>query len=72
MPLTQTQILLSSRPEGLPETTDFDIVSGPVPTPAEGEVLVRTILLSLDPAMRGWMDDENAVRTTLWSWTRLC
>ena len=31
-----------------------------MPQPAEGEVLVRSILLSLDPAMRGWMDDRRS------------
>ncbi|MCZ6508266.1 MAG: NADP-dependent oxidoreductase [Acidobacteria bacterium] len=57
---TQTQILLAARPEGLPRDTDFKLVSVPIPTPGAGEVLVRSIYLSLDPAMRGWMDDRRS------------
>ncbi len=55
---TQTQILLRARPEGLPKDSDFEIVSGPIPQLGPGEVLVRSIYLSLDPAMRGWMTDR--------------
>src|SRR5271169_4511484 len=47
------QVLLKRRPTGMPTTTDFDIADAPVPDPAEGEVLVRGIYLSLDPYMRG-------------------
>jgi len=60
MTTTQTRILLASRPEGLPKATDFTIESTPVPQPGAGQVLVRSILLSLDPAMRGWMDDRHS------------
>jgi NADPH-dependent curcumin reductase CurA len=47
------QVLLKRRPTGAPTTADFDIANGPVPDPADGEVLVRGIYLSLDPYMRG-------------------
>jgi NADPH-dependent curcumin reductase CurA len=47
------QVLLQRRPEGMPQTSDFAIVDGPLPDPAPGEVLVRGIYLSLDPYMRG-------------------
>jgi NADPH-dependent curcumin reductase len=47
------QVLLKRRPTGAPTTGDFEIVDGPVPDPAEGEVLMRGIYLSLDPYMRG-------------------
>jgi len=60
MTSTQTRILLASRPHGLPDSETFQVVSGPIPEPAEGEVLVRSHLLSLDPAMRGWMDDRRS------------
>ena len=40
--------------------SDFALVYGPLPAPAEGEVLVRSIYLSLDPYMRGRMDDANS------------
>ena len=56
----QTQIHLAARPEGLPRETDFAVVSREIPVPAPGEVLVRSIYLSLDPAMRGWMDDRRS------------
>lgn len=50
-----TRILLASRPVGEPTAENFRIESVPVPEPAEGEVLLRTIYLSLDPYMRGRM-----------------
>ncbi|MGY0388371.1 NADP-dependent oxidoreductase [Nocardioides sp. WG-D5] len=54
---TNTQILLRARPVGEPTAEDFSIVSSEVPVPAEGEVLLRTRFLSLDPYMRGRMSD---------------
>jgi len=47
------QILLASYPEGMPRIGDWRMVEGPVPEPAEGEMLVRTLYLSVDPYMRG-------------------
>src|SRR6202035_4764163 len=47
------QVLLKRRPTGAPTTADFDIADGPMPDPGNGEALVRTIYLSLDPYMRG-------------------
>jgi NADPH-dependent curcumin reductase len=47
------QVLLKQRPNGMPSAADFAIVDAPMPDPAEGEVLVRGIYLSLDPYMRG-------------------
>jgi NADPH-dependent curcumin reductase len=47
------QIVLRSRPVGMPKPSDFDLVESPVPSPKDGEVLSRTIYLSLDPYMRG-------------------
>jgi NADPH-dependent curcumin reductase CurA len=49
------QILLKSRPEGAPTLGNFELVQGPVPEPGDGEVLMRTRYLSLDPYMRGRM-----------------
>ena len=46
------QIVLAARPDGAPKETDFRLVEAPVPEPADGELLVRTIWLSLDPYMR--------------------
>jgi NADPH-dependent curcumin reductase len=54
MPTTVTrQIVLRRRPVGMPRPDDFDLVEAPLPAPGAGEVLCRTIYLSLDPYMRG-------------------
>jgi NADPH-dependent curcumin reductase CurA len=54
MPTTVSrQIVLRSRPVGMPKPGDFELVESPVPPPKDGEVLCRTIYLSLDPYMRG-------------------
>jgi NADPH-dependent curcumin reductase CurA len=54
------QYLLKSRPVGLPKDSDFEFVTlAPVP-PAEGEVQVAIEYMSLDPAMRGWMNDGKS------------
>ncbi len=50
---TSLQIVLRSRPVGMPKPADFDMVEAPLPAPKDGEVLCRTIYLSLDPYMRG-------------------
>jgi NADPH-dependent curcumin reductase CurA len=52
------QILLRRRPVGRPGPDDFEIVETPTPTVADGDVLRRTLYLSLDPYMRGRMSDE--------------
>ena len=49
------QILLKSRPEGAPGLDNFQLTEGAIPEPGEGEVLTRTLYLSLDPYMRGRM-----------------
>jgi hypothetical protein len=54
------QILLKSRPVGEPKESDFALVETPIPEPEEGEVLNRTIYLSLDPYMRGRMSDRES------------
>ena len=51
------RIVLASRPVGEPKLSDFRLEDCPVPTPGTGEVLLRTIWLSLDPYMRGRMSD---------------
>ncbi|MGB3505984.1 MAG: NADP-dependent oxidoreductase, partial [Xanthobacteraceae bacterium] len=51
------RIVLASRPVGEPTPANFRFEDYAVPTPGEGEVLLRTIWLSLDPYMRGRMDD---------------
>ena len=51
------QILLVARPAGEPKESDFDLVEKAIPVPGPNEVLCRTIYLSLDPYMRGRMND---------------
>jgi len=53
---TNTQILLAARPSGRPAQSDFRIVEAAIPEPAEGEVLLKILYLSLDPYMRGRMN----------------
>ena len=54
------QIRLAARPVGLPKPSDWEFTEEPVGEPGEGEVLVKTRYLSLDPAMRGWMNDARS------------
>src|ERR1700730_1353166 len=54
------QITLAARPNGLPKESDFRLVESPVPTPGPDEVVVRTLYLSLDPYMRGRMNDAKS------------
>ena len=51
--VTSRRVLLKSRPVGAPKPSDFEIVDVPVPAPTDGEILTRTVYLSLDPYMRG-------------------
>jgi NADPH-dependent curcumin reductase CurA len=51
------RVVLAARPVGEPKQTDFRIEEYPTPVPGEGQVLLRTIWLSLDPYMRGRMSD---------------
>lgn len=52
------QWLLAARPHGMVKPSDFEYRESPVPEPGDGEVLIRTLYLSFDPAMRGWMEDR--------------
>jgi NADPH-dependent curcumin reductase CurA len=51
------RIVLNARPHGAPTAADFRLESDPVPKPEAGQVLLRTLYLSLDPYMRGRMSD---------------
>ena len=50
------QVILSSRPTGIPQAEHFRVVETPVPVPGDGQVLVRNLYLSVEPAMRGWVN----------------
>src|SRR3954447_16887229 len=57
------RVVLVSRPVGEPKPSDFRIEEHAVPAPGEGQVLLRTIWLSLDPYMRGRMSDGPSYAT---------
>ena len=50
------QVVLASRPDGKPQANNFTIADAPIPAPEDGQVLSKTIYLSLDPYMRGRMN----------------
>ena len=54
---TYRRIVLASRPQGEPDAGNFRLEEVPVPTAGEGQVLLKTLWLSLDPYMRGRMSD---------------
>src|SRR3954464_12244844 len=54
------RIVLASRPHGEPQAGDFRLGTAPVPEPGPGQVLLRTLWLSLDPYMRGRMSDAKS------------
>jgi NADPH-dependent curcumin reductase CurA len=58
--MTNHQIRLAARPVGLPDESSWEATEEAVPTPGDGEVLVKVSHLSLDPAMRGWMNDVRS------------
>lgn len=53
-------ILLNKRPVGKPVLGDFKFTSEPVPTPLEGEILLKTLYVSVDPYLRGRMNDSKS------------
>lgn len=54
------QILLAARPVGFPKETDFTIVESAMPVPTENQFLVQSVYLSVDPYMRGRMNDAKS------------
>jgi NADPH-dependent curcumin reductase CurA len=58
--LTNHQIRLASRPVGLPTVANWQATTEPVAGPVAGGVLLKTLALSLDPAMRGWMNEGKS------------
>jgi len=54
------QFKLARRPVGMVQRSDFEYTAAPVPEPADGEVLVKILYISLDPAMRGWMNEGKS------------
>lgn len=60
MAATNCQFRLAARPRGLPKASDWNLTEEPVRDPGAGEVLVKILYLSLDPAMRGWMNEGRS------------
>ena len=54
------QIVLKRRPVGVPEPEDFEGRQSAIPSPQAGEVLLKNLYLSIDPAIRGWMSDARS------------
>ncbi|GLI97508.1 NADP-dependent oxidoreductase [Sphingobium sp. BS19] len=54
---TNRRFLLTARPDGMPKDSDFALVDAPLPELQPGEFLIRNHYASLDPAIRGWLDD---------------
>ncbi|HLL53486.1 MAG TPA: NADP-dependent oxidoreductase, partial [Myxococcaceae bacterium] len=58
--LSNRQFRLAARPVGTPKPTDWSFVEEPVPALSDGQALVKVLYLSLDPAMRGWMNEGKS------------
>ncbi len=57
------QVRLRARPSGIPQAEHFEIVDAPIPVLADGQVLVRNLYLSVEPAMRGWVSSVGNYST---------
>lgn len=57
---TNHQFRLAARPSGLPKRSDWNLTEEPVRDPGPGEVLIKVEYVSLDPAMRGWMNEGRS------------
>lgn len=53
------RVLLATRPSGIPTADCFTIDRADVPEPSDGQILVRNLYLSVEPAMRGWVSTES-------------
>jgi len=51
---------LAARPVGMPKRSDWNYAAEPIPDLADGELLIKNLYLSLDPAMRGWMNEGKS------------
>jgi len=58
--LTNRQIRLAARPIGMVKPSDFNLVTEPAGEPGPGEILIKVQYISLDPAMRGWMNEGRS------------
>ena len=58
--MSNRMVKLARRPKGMVTREDFTFEDGPVPEPGQGEFRVRVEYISLDPAMRGWMNEGRS------------
>ncbi|WP_409329632.1 NADP-dependent oxidoreductase [Trujillonella humicola] len=64
-PTTTTRVVtLARRPTGAPEPEDFELQERPVPEPGDGQLLVRNAFMSVDPSMRGRLEETEKHYTT--------
>lgn len=54
--MENTQIILRERPDGMVTESNFEVRTSTIPSPKEGEFVIKTSYISLDPAIRGWMN----------------
>ena len=60
MTYLNTRVKLASRPVGMPQPANLEIDTVEIPALEDGQMLVKTLFISLDPAMRGWMNDGKS------------
>jgi hypothetical protein len=60
MALTNHKFLLAARPVGMPKPSDWTFTEEPAREPKEGELLVKLLYISLDPAMRMWVNESRS------------
>ncbi len=60
MALTNHKFLLAARPVGMPKPSDWTFTEEPIRDPKEGELLVKLLYISLDPAMRMWINESRS------------
>jgi len=58
--MTNKQIVLTARPVGFPKDSDFKLIESPIPNAGDGQILVQSIFVSVDPYMRGRMNDVKS------------
>ena len=54
------QLILEKRPIGMPDAATWKLLTNPIPEPGDGQVLIENYYISLDPAMRGWLNDSKS------------
>src|SRR5215470_3140801 len=60
MTMVNHQFRLAARPSGLPKRSDWNYTEEPVRDPGAGQFVIKNLYISLDPAMRGWMNEGRS------------